>query len=275
MAGTHLTDAEIAAYHENGYVIPPGLKLAYAELAQLRGAYDRLLERNADTEGFDPDFIIGPHWSVPGSMGIKGDPEWLEFARHPGIVERLTQVAGPDLILWGLTIFGKPAGTGKATPMHQDGDYYPIEPLETVSMWIALDDATPENGRMRYVPGSHKARRIFPHHWDESPDLTLTQVIDDDYAPEAAAVDVILEAGQVAIHDVYMVHGSRANTSDKRRAGLVLRVMPASSHYNHAKGAASDNPTHDYSKRPLYLLAGRDRVRRRARSRRTCRPRSA
>jgi len=259
MPNTRLTEAEVAFYRENGYVIPADYRLPDDMLARMRAAYDRLVEINKDVPGFDPDFVIGPHWSAPGSQGVQGDPEWLEFALFGEITELLAQVVGPDLILWGATLFGKPARVGKETPMHQDGDYYPIEPLETVSVWIAIDDATPENGCMRYIPGSHKERRIFPHHWDENPDLTLTQVIDEAYAPEEKAVDVVLEAGQVAIHDVYMVHGSNANRSENRRAGFVLRVMPATSHYNHAKGSESDNPTHDYSKRPLYLLCGEDK----------------
>ena len=259
MGNSRLTEDEVAFYHENGYVIPKGFRLPGDVLTRMRSAYDQLIERNAQVPEFDPDFVIGPHWTAPGSQGIQGDPEWLDFARNTEITALLAHVAGPDLILWGATLFGKPAGTGKETPWHQDGDYYPIEPLETVSAWIAIDDATVENGCMRYIPGSHKERRIFPHHWDENPDLTLTQVIDDEYAPEDKAVDAVLEAGQIIIHDVYMVHGSRANKSAKRRAGYVLRVMPAASHYNHAKGAGSDNPTHDYSKRPLYLLSGEDK----------------
>ena len=259
MTKTRLTDTEVASYHEFGFVVPEGFRLAPERLAEMRAAYDRLIEANAGNPGFDPDIIIGPHWTIPGSLGIQGDPAWLEFARHPDIVAMLGQVAGPDLILWGLTIFGKPALNGKETPMHQDGDYYPIEPMETVSVWIALDDATPEHGCMRYIPGSHKERRIFPHHWEERPDSTLTQVIDAEYAPEDRAVDLVLEAGQIAIHDVFIVHGSNANRTPNRRAGLVLRVMPATSFYNHAKGEASDNPLHDYSKRPLYLLSGEDR----------------
>ncbi len=184
MAITYLTDREVASYHENGFIIPRDFRLSDDELGRLRSAYDSLIKRNLETPDFNPDFIIGPHFSTPGKMGIKGDPEWLSFATNPDIIAILGQLAGTDLILWGLTIFGKPARTGKATPMHQDGDYYPIEPLETVSVWIALDDATPENGCMQYIPGSHKERRIFPHHWDESSNLTLTQIINPEYAPK-------------------------------------------------------------------------------------------
>jgi len=252
-----LSEAQVAFYRDNGFVIPD-FRLPAETVQAMRAAYGDLLAANAETPGFDPDFILGPHLPTPGAQGTKGDPRWLEFARNPDILRMVAQVAGPDLILWGMTVFGKPARHGKITPWHQDGDYYPIEPLETVSVWIALDDATPENGCLRYMPGSHRERRIYPHHWEERPDFTLTQVLDDGYFDEARAVNVELKAGQIAIHDVYMAHASGANKSDIRRCGLVLRIMPATSHYNHAKGAASDNPTHDYSRRALWLLSGKD-----------------
>jgi ectoine hydroxylase-related dioxygenase (phytanoyl-CoA dioxygenase family) len=64
----------------------------------------------------------------------------------------------------GSQVFCKPPVTGKAIPWHQDGQYWPIRPIATCSVWIALDDATPENGCMRYIPGSHKARKLEQHH---------------------------------------------------------------------------------------------------------------
>ena len=97
------------------------------------------------------------------------------------------QLIGEDIILWGTTIFGKPAHGGKATPWHQDGAYYPIRPLETLSIWIALDDAVPDNGCMRFIPGSHKDRKIFSHHWEEDQDLTINRVCDSEHFDEASA----------------------------------------------------------------------------------------
>jgi hypothetical protein len=137
-----LTDAQIAYYHANGFVIPD-FRLPAETVNAMRAAYDDLLTANVDTPDFDPDFILGPHLANPGAQGTQGDPRWLEFARNTDVLNMVAQVAGPDLILWGMTVFGKPAHHGKITPWHQDGDYYPIEPLETVSVWIALDDATP------------------------------------------------------------------------------------------------------------------------------------
>lgn len=254
-----LSRSEIDAYHRDGYVIPD-FRLSDEALTGLRDAYDRTIAANADTPGVTPDFMLGPHLGTPGAQGVRGDPYWLELAHNRDILDMVAQVAGEDLILWGTTLFGKPPFIGKATPWHQDADYYPIEPMATVTVWIAIDDATPGNGCMRYLRGSHARRRVFPHHWNESGDLTLYQEIDDEWINEDDSVDVELKAGQISMHDVFMVHGSRANTSPNRRAGFVLRIMPGTSHFNHARGADSGNTTHDYSGRALFQLRGEDKT---------------
>ena len=162
-----LSAAEIATYHRDGLVIP-AFRLSSAMLETLDWAYKDLLARNEGRPNFTADFILGPHLASDdrarqtGASTVVGDSgPWLEIAQMPEILDMVAAVAGPDLILWGMTIFGKPPGGGKATPWHQDGDYYPIEPLETTTVWISLDHSTPENGCLRYIPGSHAARRVF------------------------------------------------------------------------------------------------------------------
>ena len=257
-----LSPEEIATYHADGLVIPADYRVPEATLTKIRDAYDRLLSENAGNPEFSADFILGPHLTTPGTYGVNGDPIWLEFAQIPEILDMLEQVVGRNLILWGVTIFGKPANVGKATPWHQDGDYYPIEPLETCTVWISLDGSTPEQGCMRFVPGSHKERRIFSHHFEHRDDLTLAQVIDDDQVDLESERDIILEPGQISIHDVYLVHGSKANHSDRRRMGLVLRFMPATSFYNHDSGKHKEDAgsPHGYSNRALFLVRGEDKT---------------
>jgi hypothetical protein len=256
-----LSTAEIETYRRDGLVIPSAYRVAPATLERINELYQQLLQKNADNPEFSADFILGPHLDANGTYGIKGDPEWLEFARIPEILYMVEQLIGPDLILWGVTIFGKPARSGKATPWHQDGDYYPIEPLETLTVWISLDGSTPAQGCMKYIPGSHREHRIYSHHFDHRDEYTLAQVIDDGQVDLERARDIVLEPGQISLHDVYLVHGSEANHSSKRRMGLVLRIMPATSFYNHNSGKikeAAGSP-HGYSQRALFLLRGADK----------------
>jgi hypothetical protein len=242
-------------------VIPSAYRLPAETLERIDQLYAELLEINRDNPDFSPDFILGPHLDASGAYGIKGDPAWLELARIPEILDMVEQLIGPDMILWGVTIFGKPAHNGKATPWHQDGDYYPIEPLETITVWISLDGSTPQQGCMKFIPGSHRDHRIYSHHFEHRDDYTLAQVIDDGQVDLDSARDIVLEPGQVSLHDVYLVHGSDANRSDRRRMGLVLRIMPASSFYNHDSGKIKEDAgsPHGYSNRALFLLRGEDR----------------
>jgi len=255
-----LSQQEISRYHEDGLLIPASYRVPACILRDINSLYQKLLADNQHNPEFSADFVLGPHLDADGTYGVKGDPAWLKFARITEILDMVEQLIGPDFILWGMTIFGKPARIGKQTPWHQDGDYYPIEPLETCTVWISLDGSTVEQGCMRYIPGSHRDRKIYPHHFEHRDDYTLAQVIDADQIDLKQSRDIILEPGQISIHDVYLVHGSGANLSDRRRMGLVLRIMPATSFYNHHSGKIKEDAgsPHGYSKRALYLLRGED-----------------
>ncbi|KAA3625476.1 MAG: phytanoyl-CoA dioxygenase family protein [Proteobacteria bacterium] len=250
------TPGQVERFHDRGWVVPD-YRLPAAVLDEMRREYRQLLERNP---GIRSDIMLGPHLETPGAQGVRGSRRWLEFATRPPLLDLAAQLIGEDIVLWGTTLFGKPARSGKKTPWHQDGDYYPIEPLRTLTIWIALDDVTPRNGPMRFIPGSHRERRIFPHHWEEDDSLTINQVCDSEYFDSSTAQPLLLEAGQMSFHDVYMIHGSEANATDRRRAAFIVRLMPADCFYNHARGQAMAEPhqAHDYGRRPLFLVRGKD-----------------
>ena len=71
-------------------------------------------------------------------------PLIYELATHPSIVERMTSLYGPDLLLWRTNFFVKEPGA-KEIPWHQDFNYWPLEPPIIISAWIAIDSATLEN----------------------------------------------------------------------------------------------------------------------------------
>ena len=136
-------------------------------------------------------------------------------------------------------------------------------PSATCSVWIALDDSGPENGCLRVIPGSHEQKRLRRHHQEPtSRKLTLNLALDEDEFDESDARDVVLEAGQISMHDIYLLHGSNANRSARRRAGFVLRLMPATSHFDHELGreiTERNVGSSDFANRQLYLLRGTDK----------------
>jgi len=162
--------------------------------------------------------------------------------------------------LWGCHVFCKPAQEGFETPWHQDGHYWPIRPLATCTVWVALEPSTRANGCLRVIPGSHVGKHLHPHLHEDRTDLTLNQRMADGAFEEADAADLELQPGQMSMHDVFMIHGAKANTSGQRRTGVALRYMPASSVFDRnlkPMDGQTGVPV-SFATRPLWLLRGRD-----------------
>lgn len=103
------------------------------------------------------------HLKQESGEGVSGDDVFLDIARHDGILDLVEQLIGPDIILWGCQAFCKPPGDGMEVPWHQDGQYWPIRPLATCTVWIAIDDSVVENGCLRVIPKSHYEKTLFSH----------------------------------------------------------------------------------------------------------------
>jgi len=252
-----LSADEVRQYESQGWVIPQ-FRLPPARVASMRAALDALI---ADNPGVRPEKLVSAHIEGDNGEGVKGSAQFLDLARDPEIVELVSGVIGEDVILWGCHVFCKPAAEGFETPWHQDGHYWPIRPLANCTVWVALEESTKENGCLRVIPRSHVGQVLHPHLHEDRTDLTLNQRMADGVFDEADAVDLELQPGQMSLHDVYMIHGAAANTSAKRRTGVALRYMPATSVFERDI-RPSDGKTGvavNFAQRPLWLLRGVDR----------------
>ena len=249
-----LSQAELAHYREHGYVFPK-YRLPASLLAELRSALDGLLAGYTDVKQED---LANPHM-LPPTAGPDVNP-FMRAARQPEVLGMLSQVLGPDLVLWITRVLCKPAAKGREVPWHQDGEYWPMRPLSTCSVWLALDPVSTANGCMRFIPGSHKKQEPYRHHVSNRENIVLNLELDQDQFDEADAVNVELEAGQMSLHDVRLIHGSLANTSGQRRAALIMRYMPAGSHYDRSLvDKRRDNSPFNIYEQPLWLVSGQDR----------------
>lgn len=234
-----LTREQIQRYHADGYVIPD-FRLPQETIEAIKVDHDRLVQAH-------PEFN-----DYCGAL-LMHDMAFLNYARIPEVLDMVEQIIGPNIALWNSSLFAKPARVGTRTPWHQDGEYWPIRPLATCSVWIALDDATTQNGCLRFMPASHKRRALASHHFNGAKDISLPLELDAEHIDEDRAVDIVLEAGQISLHDVYLMHASEANSSDKPRRGMTLRYMPTSSVY---RRDLNKSPVDD--KRTVFLMRGID-----------------
>ena len=252
-----LSEAETAHYRSEGWLIPR-FRLAEAQVGALRDALDTLL---CDNPGVRPEKLVSAHIEGDNGEGVRGSARFLALARDPQIVELVSGVIGDDVVLWGCHVFCKPAGEGYETPWHQDGHYWPIRPLANCTVWVALEESTVENGCLRVIPRSQREQVLHEHLHEDREDLTLNQRMAAGSFDESQAVDLELQPGQMSLHDVYMIHGAAANRSAKRRTGVALRYMPATSVFERNLRPA-DGKTGvpvNFAQRPLWLLKGVDR----------------
>lgn len=234
-----LTQMQVAQYRRDGFVIPD-YRLPTQTIEAIKADHAALIERM-------------PEFSDYCGALLLHDFRFLNYAKNSDILDMIEQLIGPDIALWNSSLFAKPARIGTRTPWHQDGEYWPIRPLATCSVWIALDDATRENGCLRFLPGSHRTGQLAPHHFNDANDIALPLELDSSHVDEGKAVDLVLEAGQISLHDVFLMHASEANRSAKPRRGMTLRYMPTTSIYRRDLGKS---PVDD--KRTLFLMRGRD-----------------
>jgi hypothetical protein len=259
-----VTGDEVAYFRENGFVVPRN-GLPDEIRPGLCAVVEGVLRDNADW----PNLLRMPHVPKrPGLLeGVVGGDHVFRYAVHPALLNIARSICGPDVIMWGSEIFAKPAGTGKATPWHQD-NYTPAVRAtaagarsSAISIWIAIDDVGLDNGCLRFVPGSGKGGNL-PHSKVEAAGSLLNFNVEERNFDEASAVDAILPSGHFSIHDSYVLHGAKANTSGRRRAALTLHYMAATDVYDRsfgmAKGSGLNKPA-PIALRPIWLVLGENR----------------
>ena len=227
-------DAAADFYREQGYVVLTDA-VDRADLDQLKTETIRLC-RNEDglIDGIKP---AGPELSDDEAMRrvlCVHFPHKLSDIFHrnlsrPGIVELLVRVIGPNVKAMQSMLFIKASGKpGQA--WHQDEDFIPTRDRSLIGAWVAMDDATVENGCLWVLPGSHRRGLLWPQkfHFDERFDCAHESFNfpwkDED------AVPVEVKAGSIVFFNGYLLHRSLRNqaTTGFRRS-LVNHYMSAES----------------------------------------------
>jgi non-haem Fe2+, alpha-ketoglutarate-dependent halogenase len=152
---------------------------------------------------------------------------WVdEIVRHPGVLDAVEDIIGPDILVWGTSFFVKEAHDKSFVSWHQDLTYWGLEPADIVTAWIALSESEIENGAMRVVPGSH-TMDVIPHTDTFAPENLLSRGQEINVEVDASkAVALELAPGEMSLHHVKLIHGSEPNPSQKRRIGLAVRYVP-------------------------------------------------
>ncbi|MCH9671315.1 MAG: phytanoyl-CoA dioxygenase family protein, partial [Gammaproteobacteria bacterium] len=205
-----------------------------------------------------PEQLANSHTPRADASDTLGHERFLQAALDEDIIDLVASVLGEHLVMWGCQLFCKPGTDGREVPMHQDGQYWPIRPLATCTVWLALDQVDRDNGCMVVVPGSHRDKVHYGHRTETRSDLVLNQAVDDPRLNATHKHYLELAPGQMSLHDVYLVHGSAANRSGRRRAGLATRYMPTTSCLRRDLEVPFAGYPVNWAEKPLWLVRGED-----------------
>jgi ectoine hydroxylase-related dioxygenase (phytanoyl-CoA dioxygenase family) len=173
-----------------------------------------------------PDFVgKEPEDRISKVFKLHRRPVFESFLRSPAVTEVLVAAIGPDVDCFlSQFIFKNPGAWGQ--PWHQDSYYFAFDPPRPiVGLWLAVTQATLENGCLHVLPGSH-AEPIHAHVPDARPGANYGYVeIVDHYM--TAATPVFMDPGDLLVFDSHLMHRSTNNESDGARAAMVFHFCPA------------------------------------------------
>jgi phytanoyl-CoA hydroxylase len=162
---------------------------------------------------------------------IRNDAFWARLVSDPHLVDIAEFFLGPDLACFTAHYICKPPYDGQPVLWHQDGAYWALEPMEALTVWLAIDESSTENGCLRMIPGSHQLPLQKPLARTDEPNMLFSTCDEDlvrEWADKCGIVDIELKPGDVSIHHPSLLHCSEANLSAKRRCGLDIGYIPTS-----------------------------------------------
>jgi phytanoyl-CoA hydroxylase len=248
-----LTDARRRQFREAGYFVVEGL-FTTDEVEAVRREITAIVDRHPDVP---PDLVqmepaVQRGEVVPASkeLGVRKlfhmalyNDFFRRLAFHPGMVEIAVGLLGPDVKLFQSMLLMKPPHFGMPKVWHQDNAYFRVRPPDVFGFWVACDEATPANGCMHVVPGSHR-RRLQAHDTSRG-DLGLIAE-----PPEGEVAPLPMKPGDALVFHSEVFHYTPDNTTPHRRRALQY-------HYASSKCAWED-PQNRMIKGAELRVAGRE-----------------
>lgn len=216
-----LTETQRQTLDNNGFVIlervfPPDVLTAVTErIESYQKRHEEAIAASGGTQGISraSEITFTSHLA-------ENDPKILAFCRLPALTELGVALLGPDVDLyWNQAVFKMPEGE-KQFPWHQDDGYTPVTPSPYLTLWIALNDATVENGCIWVLPGSHK-NGLVPH--EQTPIGLACHSLDD----PNQGIPVPVPAGSIVAFWSLTMHKSGVNVSQGCRKAYIVQLAQA------------------------------------------------
>lgn len=263
-----LTAEQRAAYDRDGFLVVPGvvapadcvtLVERAAEIAAAAPEERSVFTTSEQERVSDERFLSsGPRvtcFTEPDGMTLAKighalhdlDPVFAPFSHRPDLAELLADVGMTDPLLLQSMYLCKAARSGGEVGSHQDATFLYTDPVTVTGLWVALEDATVDNGCLWALPGGHRtvplAQRFVRLGGDA--DGTAFEHLAAVSLPSEGWVPLEAAAGTVVLLHGLLPHRSSPNTSPRSRAAYSLHVV----------SAAADYPADNWLQRPASMPA--------------------
>lgn len=250
-----LSQEQVNHFQEKGYV--SGVRILNDDqIDTLRAELKELVDPEHSGREFFYEYhtneSLNPNTTLFHALGAwRVRPAYHDILWAPGFRIAAYQLLGSGFRLFHDQLFCKPAHHGSVVSWHQDYSYWTWNtPMAHLTCWIALDDATTENGCMYYVPGSHKWGLVDRLNLAGEMDAVSKYLTDDQIQDFEKKVSIELKAGYATFHHPLMMHGSYENRSPKSRRATLINVFADGVISNMDIAPNTDPPTDNYPKVP-------------------------
>lgn len=211
--GKLLTDAQIAQFRTEGWLAPLRAipEATAAEYAARIAAYEAKVG-----EDVNRSLKIKGHLAMP----------WLvELARTPALLDAIEDLIGPDILLFGASVFAKANDNRTFVSWHQDSAYFGLDPHEEITAWVAFTPSTAAGGALQVLPGTHTGPDLM-HEETFAADNMLARGQALPITDDSKAVTMELRPGEFSLHHERAIHGSGPNRGGARRIGFAFFYIP-------------------------------------------------
>jgi hypothetical protein len=209
----HLSPRQLTCFREEGYAFP-FRAVSESEAAE----YRRRIEAYEAQAGHDANRTL----KIKGNLAF---PWLMELARNPRILDAVEDVIGPNILLFGASIFAKNGRDPRYVSWHQDSAYFGLTPHEEVTAWVGFTESTVEKGCLKVMPRTHLGPDL--HHTETyAADNMLAKGQSIEGLDETKAVRIQLRPGEFSLHHERTAHASEPNRGDDRRIGFAFFYIP-------------------------------------------------
>jgi len=271
-----LTEDQVDHYHSQGYLVLEKA-IAATDIAKLKAAAleivdnfdidnNRTVFKTSDRDSGRDDYFFNSAEDIhcfleedaldkdgnllkPARLAINKighamhdlNPAFEEFCRLPIFGRLLRDIGYQSPLLWQTMYIFKQPHIGGEVRWHQDGSYLISEPASVIGIWIAVEDASRDNGCLWVQPGGHrsKLREIYQVDWEKR-DGVLSKRDDTPWPTSDDAIAVEVPLGSMVIFHDHMPHYSSQNLSEHSRHAFTL----------HAAEKSSSWPSENWLQRP-------------------------